>query len=317
MKPRLLIAESNGFSESARKTLEVAYEVEYADLDRDGLLRAIGDFDAVWVRLRNMIDQEILSAGKRLKVLATNTTGLNHVDLEEAERRGIRVISLRGEVDFLKTIRATAELTIGLTLAVLRRIPAAHQHVLGGGWDRTLFSGSEIYDKTVGIVGYGRLGKIVADLFSAFGARVLVNDPRLNATPQIDGYQVCSLGELLAESQIVSLHANYLVENHHFFGGQQFAAMQQGSIFINTARGELVDEHALITAIESEVLAGAGIDVVDKEHAPTTTLEKLRGLARRGKNLVFTPHLGGNTKESLERTERFLAQKLTECNWVR
>ncbi len=165
---RLLIAESEGFSQTALRQLLQHFDVESADLDRAGLLNRVGAFDALWVRLRNRIDREAFDAAPRLQFVITNTTGLNHIDLEEAERRGVRVISLRGEAEFLKDVRATAEHTVGLLLALVRHVPAAHAHVCGGGWNRDLFRGNELYGKTAGIVGYGRLGRIVSKYLRAF-----------------------------------------------------------------------------------------------------------------------------------------------------
>ena len=129
---KLLVAESEGFAPAALSLLRTKTEVIEADLDRKGLLQAAPDADILWVRLRTLIDVEVLDAAPRLKFIVTNTTGLNHIDLDTAQTRGIRVLSLRGEVDFLNEIRATAELALGLALALVRRIPAAHEHACDG-----------------------------------------------------------------------------------------------------------------------------------------------------------------------------------------
>ncbi|MFN9877459.1 MAG: hypothetical protein ACK557_03170, partial [Planctomycetota bacterium] len=121
VKPRLLIAESQDFSPTALQLLQTAFEIELKDLNRAELKKRIGDCEVLWVRLRTLLDREMLDAAPNLKIIATNTTGLNHLDLELAEKRRITIISLRGETDFLRTVRATAELTLGLTLACLRR----------------------------------------------------------------------------------------------------------------------------------------------------------------------------------------------------
>jgi D-3-phosphoglycerate dehydrogenase / 2-oxoglutarate reductase len=310
LKPILLIAESQGFSPNALEILSNVFQVECADLDQAGLKSRIKDVNCLWVRLRNYIDRSLIVAAPKLKVIATNTTGLNHIDLKAAAENGIEVVSLRGEVEFLKSIRATAELTIALTLAVLRNLHAAHEHVLAGGWDRVPFKGREIFEKTVGIVGYGRLGSIVAGYFRAFGANVLICDPKLVSQRHVDGFEVRELHDLLAESEIVSLHANYTPANEGFFGRAQFQAMRPDSIFINTARGELVDEAALVEALQEKRLAGAALDVISSEHDQSESLSKLRELARKSGNIILTPHIGGNTFESLSRTEGYLAQKL-------
>jgi D-3-phosphoglycerate dehydrogenase len=305
---KLLVAECQDFSTEALAILRQRFDVELADLDRVQLLRSVGNCEVLWVRLRNMIDAEVLAAAPNLQMIATNTTGLNHIDLDAAESRGIKVISLRGEIDFLKTIRATAEHTIGLTLALLRKIPAAHRHVCEGHWDRTKFQGSEIYEKTVGIIGFGRLGKIVAQYFQAFGAQVIVCDRTLPASTTIDGFQVVDIEHLLQSADIISLHVNYEPGNRHMIGAREFAMMKSGASFINTARGELVDEAALLAALERRSIAGAAIDVVHDEHLSKGVPQMLGTYLRRFDNLIMTPHVGGNTFESSNKTEVFLSQ---------
>src|SRR5262245_30543857 len=145
---RILVSEPTGFSKAAAEVLGQLGEPILVDLDRSRLLAAVRDADVLWVRLRNRIDAEVMAAAERLKIIVTPTTGLNHIDLEEADRRGIRVLSLRGETDFLKNIRATAEHTLALVLALLRRVPAATVHVNDGGWNRDLFKGRELFGKT-------------------------------------------------------------------------------------------------------------------------------------------------------------------------
>ncbi len=309
---RLLIAELEGFSQTALRQLRETLEVETADLDRAGLLQRVDGFDALWVRLRNRIDREVFDAAPRLRFVITNTTGLNHIDLEEAERRGVRVISLRGEADFLKEVRATAELTVGLLLALVRHLPAAHAHVCDGGWNRDLFRGNELYGKTAGIVGYGRLGRIVARYLQAFDMRVLACGPHLKQSEVEPGVEVVDLGTLLSQSDVVSLHASLTSENRGFFGSEQFAAMRARSWFINTARGELVDETARLDGLTSGHLAGAALDVLCDERSGGMGNNPLVEYARGHDNLILAPHVGGNTAESLEKTESFLTAKLIQ-----
>jgi D-3-phosphoglycerate dehydrogenase len=314
-RPTLLIAESQGFDPAALARLREFFDVQASDLQRAELLEALrgGNFTGLWVRLRTQIDAEVLNAAPGLQFVATNTTGLTHLELTELERRGIAVLSLRGETDFLSEIRATAEHTIGLLLALLRKIPDAHQHVLAGGWNRELFAGRELHRKTAGIIGYGRLGRIVARYLTAFGMQVLAVSPQLQQSDCEAGVRAVSLETLLGEAQIVSLHANYTPDNARMLGAAQFQRMQPGSYFINTARGELVDETALLAALESGHLAGAALDVLDGEHSTGMGENKLVAYAQTHRNLLLTPHVGGNTPESLAKTEQFLAEKV--CRW--
>lgn len=309
-RPKLLVAESVGFSCAALARLREAMVVVDANLDRPGLLGAVRDADVLWVRLRHRIDREVFDAAPNLTAVVTNTTGLNHIDLEEAQRRFIRVISLRGEADFLKEIRATAELTVGIALALLRRIPDAHAHVLAGGWDRDVFKGNELHGKTAGIVGYGRLGRIVARYLGALGVEVLATDPCSAPEDADQGVLLVPLDQLLASSDIVSLHVVLDATTTGIIGRQQFARMKPRAWFINTARGELVDEAALIDALRSGRLAGAALDVLSGERPYGMSTHPLVRYAREHQNVLITPHIGGNTFESCESTERFLAERL-------
>jgi D-3-phosphoglycerate dehydrogenase len=287
-------------------------DVNLADLDRATLLRHVSEADILWVRLRTRIDSEVLGAATRLKTIVTPTTGLNHIDLTEAERRGIRVLSLKGETSILRNVRATAEHTIALILALSRRLPQAWRHVREGGWTRDLFVGSEIFRKTAGIVGYGRLGCLVAGYLACFGARVLVCD-RPNASLRAPAsIEVVGREELLRLSDIVSVHVDLNPETAGFFGATEFEQMKPGALFVNTARGELVDEPALLHALRSHRLAGAALDVLGGENANGMGSHPLVAYAKDHDNLLITPHIGGCTKESMQMTELFLAQKLND-----
>ena len=307
---RILVSESVGFSARAAELISQAGELVLADLDRRGLLSAVKETDILWVRLRHRIDAEIIAAAPKLKVIVTPTTGLNHIDMVEAERRGIRVLSLRSEAEFLQDVRATAEHTLALILALLRNVPAALTHVRDGGWNRNLFKGRELYGKTVGVVGYGRLGKIVARYLKAFDTRVLASDPTVDLGSAEPGITIVPLSKLLQEVDFVTLHVNLCDETWRFFGREQFAAMKEGAWFINTSRGELVDESALIDALRSGRLAGAALDVLCEEDYHGMGNHALVNYAREFDNLIITPHIGGCTAESMEKTEMFLAEKL-------
>jgi len=309
-KPRILVAESDRFSARAAAILRDIGELRMADLDRANLVQSAAWANVLWVRLRNRIDAEIMAAAPDLRVIVSATTGLNHIDLAEAERRRIRVLSLRGEADFLKEVRATAEHTIGLMLALLRHLPGACSHVLEGGWNRDRFWGGELNEKTAGVIGYGRLGRIVARYLQAFGARVLAADPAVPAHEIEPGVVLSPLVDLLREADLVTLHVNLNGKTRGFFGRDQFAAMKRGAWFINTARGELVDDAALLDALSAGRLRGAAVDVLGDERSDGMGHHRLVAYARERDNLIITPHIGGCTVESVEKTELFLAEKL-------
>jgi D-3-phosphoglycerate dehydrogenase len=265
----------------------------------------------LWVRLRHRIDDELLNAAPRLRVLVTPTTGLNHVDMAAADARGIDVLSLRGESAFLRDVRATAEHTIGLMLALLRHLPEAAADAARGRWERDRFKGSELYGKTVGVVGYGRLGTIVTRYLRAFDAQVLVADPH-KSQEDVGDATLVGLDELLVASDIVTLHASYGPGTHAMFGAMQFATLKPGAFFVNTARGELIDERALLEALHAGRLAGAALDVLANESADGMGDHPLVEYARAHSRLILTPHIGGCTAESMEKTEVFMAECLLE-----
>jgi len=298
------------FSETAADRLRSAGRVVLADLNREGLLAAVAEADVLWVRLRHRIDAEVMREGRHLRAIATPTTGLNHIDLEEAHRRGIQILSLRGETQFLQNIHATAEHTLALIFALLRNIPAASLHVSEGGWNRDLFRGRELHGKTAGIVGHGRVGRMVARYLQAMGMRVLATDPKLDSTGSDAGVLMVPIHELLNKADLVSLHVALTPETKHFFGRAEFAQMKSGAWFINTARGELVDEQALLSALHTGQLAGAALDVLCDERSSGMGSHPLVEYAQQNRHLIITPHIGGCTSESMHATEDFLADRV-------
>jgi D-3-phosphoglycerate dehydrogenase len=308
--------ESKDFPDRAIELLRATGELILRDFrERGELLAELKDIDVLWVRLKHSIDRELIIHAPKLRVIVTPTTGLNHIDLDEAEKRGVTVLSLRGETDFLKTIRATAEHTLGLTLALLRKIPHASAHASTGMWNRDLFKGTEIYEKTVGIVGYGRLGRIVAEYFLAMGAKVLTSDPNIASEDVDEGIQLVPFTSLLPQSDIVTIHVNFNESTRGFFSDSCFDKMKPGSFLINTSRGELIDEGSLLRSLQSGRIAGAALDVLAGELSEKFTMHPLFYYAQQNDNLIITPHIGGCTREAMLKTEEFLASHLV--NYIR
>jgi D-3-phosphoglycerate dehydrogenase / 2-oxoglutarate reductase len=309
-RPRILVTESAGFPPTASELLTPIADLTLRDCDRTSLVASVREADILWVRLRHCVDAEVMNAGESLRAIVTPTTGLNHIDVQEAARRGIQILSLRGHTDFLKDVRATAEHTIGLMLSLLRKVPTAVAHTKNGGWSRDPFKGHELYGKTVGVVGYGRLGRIVARYLRAFETRVLASDKNAQKMDVEPDITPVSLGHLLCESDLVTLHVSLSEETYGFFGKREFDAMKQGAWFINTSRGELVDEEALLQALQSGLLAGAALDVLCGEHSQIMAQHPLIAYAKQHENLIVTPHIGGCTEESMTKAETFLAEQL-------
>jgi D-3-phosphoglycerate dehydrogenase len=305
---RILIAEPKDFSTRALARLQEIGEVELREVDHDGLRRAFSEYDVVWLRLGHRLCASDFGTAPRCRILAVPATGLDHLDLEAAARLGVRVISLRGETDFLRNVRATAELTVGLVLALVRRIPSARDAVRTGSWNRDAFRGHELFERTAGLVGVGRLGTLVAEYLSAMGMKVLGYDPHASAFPA-GVRRMDSLRALLGSSDVVSLHASYSASTHQLIGPGEIRAMQSHAVLVNTARGGLVDEHALLEALHEGRIAGAALDVLQGEpHIDAS--HPLIAASRRLENLLIVPHIGGSTFESLEKAECFIAERV-------
>lgn len=309
-KKKILVVESRDFSPAAIEMLSKMGEVLLEDFDRADLLSAIQDVNVLWIRLRNQIDKELILAAPELQYIVSPTTGLNHIDIKCAREQGVTVLSLRNEIEFLRSIRASSEHTVALMLALIRNIPAAFSNVLDGHWQRDPYKGSELHEKIVGLVGYGRIGTLVGKYLHSFGCNILATDPFVQSAPDAPYVQFVDLDQLLQESDIVSLHVSLTEDTNCFFGLNQFSLMKQGSLFINTSRGELIDEDALLHVLGSGQLAGAALDVLCDEHLFEGHLNDLMLYSRQFNNLLITPHIAGCTSESMEKTEVFMAEKL-------
>ena len=270
----------------------------------------IAELNVVIIRLKYLIDASMLAQAPALNVISTATTGLDHIDLQAAEKRSITILSLRGETAFLKTVTATAEHTWGLLLALLRHIPQAHAAVVSGDWDRTKFFGRELQGRTLAIVGLGRIGQMVARYGLVFRMRVVAYDPY--QTEWVDGVERAeSLRAALSGADVVSVHVPLSRETTHLIGAAEIGALKNGAVVLNTSRGAIIDEAALIDALERGHLRGAALDVIHDEYSPTSGLrDRLIRYAASHQNLLITPHLGGATHDSLEKVEIFMAEKL-------
>jgi D-3-phosphoglycerate dehydrogenase len=307
---RLLNTEPNRYNPSALSDLQSLLYVDNIEADRRFLLEFIHNYDVILIALRNLIDKEVLLSASNLKCIVTPTTGLNHIDIECAQRLGVEVLSLKGELEFLKTITATAELTWGLLLTLVRRINLAHLSVMTGSWSRDSFYGNELNGMTLGIVGYGRLGRKLAQYAHAFGMKTLAFDKECIETQNV---KQVSLHALAAQSDVISVHLSLNDSTYKLLDSYFFSNVKKGSIFINTSRGDILDEDALLTALLNRSLSGAALDVLASETStqPSWLMESpLYRYAREFDNLILTPHIGGVTHQSVERTNDYMIRKL-------
>lgn len=312
-KYTILNLEPSDYSEKAKGDLsaEAVYQDIESPEDFDG---KIADADIVIVRLQRFLDENFFKKAKNLKAIASATTGLNHIDLEQADKRGIKILSLKGESDFLKTITPTAELHWGLLLGLMRQIGPANQSVMQGHWDRNLFLGSQLAGKTIGIIGFGRLGQIVAQYAEAFRMRVLAFDKK-----DFEGFQnveFTSLESLLQASDVISMHLSYDQSTHHFLDYERLKTCKEGSVFINSARGEVVDEKALIKLFKAGHIKGIATDVLSGEvlHAESgfPAENPIWEAAKTSDRILITPHIGGACPDAMRITEEFIADKIVQ-----
>lgn len=305
---KILNAEPLGYSSEARGLMcSIGNYVELkkgVSLDADSLK----DVDVLIVRLSEPITKNIMGFAPSLKVIVSATTGLDHIDLKEASARDVVVLSLRGETEFLKTVTATAELTWGLLLATMRKIVEASHSVINGVWNRDNYVGCELYGKSLAIIGLGRLGEQVARYGLAFGMDVKAFDPYRDQW--IEGVKRAStLREAVSNSDVVSIHVPLNSSTKGMFDEEVIQHMKSSAILVNTSRGEIIDESALLSALSDKRLGGAALDVISEEWLDIQTNDLVR-YACQNTNLIVTPHIGGATYESMARTEVFMAEKL-------
>jgi D-3-phosphoglycerate dehydrogenase / 2-oxoglutarate reductase len=288
-KPVVLIAEE--LSPATVDALGPDFEIRHCDgADRAQLLPALADVDAVLVRSATQIDSEALAAAPRLKVVARAGVGLDNVDVPAATQAGVMVVNAP-----TSNIVSAAELAVGLLLASARHIAPANQALKGGAWKRSKYTGVELADKVVGIVGLGRIGQLVAQRLSAFGVTLIAYDPYVQPVRAAQmNIAMVSLDELLARSDFITVHLPKTPETLGLIGVEALTKVKPTVRIINAARGGIVDEQALADALTEGRVAGAGIDVYAKEPCTDSPLFAFE-------QVVATPHLGASTDEAQEK----------------
>jgi D-3-phosphoglycerate dehydrogenase len=265
----------------------------YADVDvktgltKDELKSIIGEYDAIVVRSETKVTAEIIDAGKKLQVIGRAGVGVDNVDLDAATKNGVMVVNAPTG----NTISA-AEHTIGLMLALARHIPQAHQKLKGGEWKRKEYMGTEVRNKTLGIIGFGNVGSEVAKRAIGLAMRVIAHDPFVSVELAANmGVKMVSLDEILAESDFITLHTPLSSKTKELIGEKEIAKMKPGVRIINCARGGIIDEELLFKAVQEDKIAGAAVDVFTKEPATENVLFG-------SDKIIITPHLAASTTEA-------------------
>ncbi|MCC7511017.1 MAG: hypothetical protein DYG87_03180 [Anaerolineae bacterium CFX3] len=290
---------TDGLDASAQAVLRSCSVDDRTGIAADELVKIIADYDALIVRGRTKATASLLEAATRLKVIGRAGVGVDNIDLAAAKSRGVTVVNAP-----VSTTLAVAELTFSLLLALAREIPRADASMKQGQWLKKELEGAELYGKTLGILGMGHIGSEVARRARAFGMNVLGYDPLL--TPdEIRGRvaEPVDRDELLARSDFVSLHLPLLPETRGMFNAEQFARMKDGARIVCAARGGIIDEAALLAAIEAGKIAGAALDVFASEPPGATDLVK-------HPRVIATPHVGAQTAEAQSRAAEDIAHEV-------
>ena len=300
--PKVLVADSisqGGVDELSRDgALDVMVKT---GLNAKELVDLIPAFSALVVRSQTKVTADVLNAGAKLRVVGRAGVGVDNVDVETATRRGVIVLNAPGG----NTV-STAEHAFSLLLSVARKIPPAEASIRSGKWDRKSFEGVELYNKTLGVIGMGRIGSELSRRAIAFGMRVIAYDPYLSATRarSLQVELVDELDDLLAAADFISLHTPLTAETHHIVDLAKLRKTKRGVRIINCARGGLIDENALAQALQDRHVAGAALDVFETEPLPADST------LRNAPNLVLTPHLGASTAEAQESVGIEIAQSI-------
>jgi len=297
--PRILVKEQ--IAEAGVDLLRERFVVDVGTDWEDGeLAERIGDYDAILIRSATKLTADLLERSGRLKVIGRAGIGVDNVDVAAATKRGIIVANAPES-----NIIAAAEHTIALMLALCRNIPQAHTSLTSGRWERSKFGGIEVYRKTLGILGFGRIGQLVAHRAKAFGMTVVAFDPFVAAERyrELGVEHAQTSGELYGRADIVTIHLPKTAETRNWLDGEAFAQMKDGALVINCARGELVDHDALHAALRSGKLGGAALDVFPQEPITEHPLFELP-------NVVVTPHLGASTVEAQDRAGIITAEQV-------
>ncbi|HUU49384.1 MAG TPA: phosphoglycerate dehydrogenase [Nitrospinota bacterium] len=298
------ILVSDNISEKGLKILRSEKDLNIVvktDLSHDDLLKEIKDYDGLIIRSATEVKEDVIESAEKLRIIGRAGIGMDNVDLEAASKKGIIVMNTPGG----NTI-TTAEHAIAMMLAISRNIPQANASMKEGKWEKKKFTGVEVFRKTLGIIGLGRIGAIVAQKAQGLGMNVLGNDPYISEERAKEvGVKKVELKELLKNSDYITLHCSKSDDTVNLIGKEEFSLMKDGVRIINCARGGLIDENALYEAIKDGKVAGAALDVFEKEPPKENPLLSLD-------SVITTPHLGASTGEAQENVAIDIANQIVD-----
>ncbi|MFN8058450.1 MAG: NAD(P)-dependent oxidoreductase [Vicinamibacterales bacterium] len=310
MHPVLLYTGPADSVGALERAVGQAFQVRRTEPERDALAAGLREATAfIDASMKVRVDRSMIAAAPLLAVVSTATTGADHIDKAALAERGIPLLTLAGQRDFLRQLTPAAEHSWLLLMACARQLRAATDHVCHGGWNRTDFPGVMLKGRTLGIVGCGRIGQCMARYASAFDMTVVGYDPFVDPWPT--GIERRELVDVVAVADFVSVHVPLSDETRGLVGREVFARMKPGCIFVNTSRGDVSDEAALLDALETGRVRAAGLDVLMGE--PDVERHPLRLYAETHANLVITPHIGGFSPDAVDLAVAFAARRAADA----
>ena len=293
---------TDGLEAEAIASLKKAHHVDVAELDAKQLLEQIPGYDALIVRGRTKVTKEVFGKAANLKVVGRAGVGVDNIDVNEATACRILVVNAPSGSTY-----SVAELAMGHMISWCRFLPQADKSIKEGKWEKKQFEGHELYGKTLGLIGSGRIGAEVAKRAQAFGMKVIAFDPYLPPeVAQRINVTLTDKATVLRESDFISIHAALTPETRGMIGAQDLATMKKTAVLVNCARGEIVQEAALADALKNGVIAGAALDVFEKEPPAGSPLIS-------APHIVFTPHLGASTHEAQARAGAVIADQVMKA----
>lgn len=302
MKPKIKILICDPIHEEGiNKLKQSGFDVDVRPtISQDQLINIVPNYHALIMRSRTKVTKDIIQAGKNLKAIGRAGAGLDNIDVETAEKKGVFVLNTPEA-----PATAVAELTIGLLLSLARNIPIADKTMKEGKWIKKELQGWELKGKTLGTIGLGNIGEKVAKLAKAFGMKILITKrtpPSPKLLEELEG-EFIPLKELLQRSDVLTIHVPLTPQTYHMIGSEEIKLMRDEAFLINTSRGAIVDEKPLLEALKSGKLRGAALDVYETEPPENLELIKLP-------QLVCTPHIGAQTKEAQKAAAVLIAEKI-------
>jgi D-3-phosphoglycerate dehydrogenase len=311
-KPRVLCMWDPAMAAEVFAPLDGIAELDLRGPDQAYLDSHLGDYDVYLAGLKVRLERDTVARGAagRLRLVYTPSTGLDHLDVEALAEHGIEMRCIKTEYELLDGITATAELAFALMLATVRKVPAAHNAAMTGFWARDRYRGRQLSGKTLGVLGVGRLGRMMVDYGRGLRMNVIGCDPApLRPLPDLE---YLPFAEFAAQADVVSIHIHLTDENVNFFNAERLAQLKDGVVIVNTSRGRIIDEAALLAALQSGKVGGFGADVIVGEWRDDLAEHPLIAYAREHDNAVIVPHIGGVTHESQAASHEFVVARTAE-----